>query len=216
MGCDIHLRVERRNDSGRWVDVLPPETWNNEALDDKTPRGAHYFGHWFVDQNYHLFALLADVRNDGHTIPICKPRGLPEDVATKEDLNDEGEGWWWGDHSHSWLALSELEQLRSVVVAYTGVLDVAEYDRWKASGDLFPKDWCKSVKGPGIVTCKEDELFMSRGKSGGFSLLPKATHVEAKWAARGSEALERFLRFVDYLQRYGKPEDVRLVFGFDS
>ena len=33
----------------------------------------------YVEQNYTLFALLADVRNRNDQVPISKPRGVPTD-----------------------------------------------------------------------------------------------------------------------------------------
>lgn len=213
MGCDIHLRVERKRDSGHWVDVAPPETWSEDSLQEDPEHKRRTYEHWFSDRNYELFAALAGVRNSGHIIPLFAPRGLPEDVATKND--PDGEGGWFGDHSHSWVTLDELEPLRAMAIPYTGVVDVETYDAWKASGELCPESWCTSVGGAGVVVCDENQLFMSRGE-GHFSIMPKATHVRARWVARGERAFERFLRFTDYLKRYGKPEDVRLVFGFDS
>lgn len=77
MGCDIHLFVERRTDAG-WEQVPNPESddWAHPAR-------------WYHERNYHLFAILASVRNgvgfagvktgDGFNV-IAEPRGLPDDA----------------------------------------------------------------------------------------------------------------------------------------
>jgi len=50
MGCDIHLFVERRQDSGKWERVEPP-------------KGLSKYGEWFPGRSYDTFAILANVRN---------------------------------------------------------------------------------------------------------------------------------------------------------
>jgi hypothetical protein len=102
MGCDIHLYVERRTDSG-WEHVPDhSDDWRDTA-------------NWYSTRNYNLFAILADVRN-GHGfagiktgdgfIPIDYPRGLPADVSTKVDA--ECVEWGIDGHSHSHLTIAEI------------------------------------------------------------------------------------------------------------
>ena len=81
MGCDIHSRGERKVD-GKWKLILGPEP--------------------FGDRNYSVFAFLAGVRNYSEVPPISEPRGLPDDI------DDDGDGDYFGDHSYSWLSLDEL------------------------------------------------------------------------------------------------------------
>lgn len=67
MGCDIHLHVEIRlkrnvkDGFGKW--------FNGDIFGE------------FSDQNYKMFAYLADVRADGDDKPIVPDRGLPDDVG---------------------------------------------------------------------------------------------------------------------------------------
>jgi hypothetical protein len=201
MGCDIHIAVEKMSDSGAWEHVAPPEDG------------------WFDGRNYHLFTALADVRNEGTMLPLMEPRGLPSDAAegTIPDPDDE-DAEWLGEHSFSWCIIKELYDLgiKTMPVPYTGVIEVEEYDRWKSSGDTFPRMWSAWTAGPSIVVCEESELFMSRGE-GQFQLKPKATHVRANWCLRGEQAFKRFLAFCSNLEsEHGGPDRVRLVFGFDS
>lgn len=92
MGCDIHIKVERRVD-GAWQDV----PWKGVLPED------------FDGRNYDLFGVLADVRNGtwGEEMPtIAQPRGWPKDSPT--DGENDGDGWC-GDHSFSWVTLAELQ-----------------------------------------------------------------------------------------------------------
>jgi hypothetical protein len=87
MGCDIHGVIQAKpNDVWVTVGILP-------GLRD-----------------YRSFSRLANVRNDRDITPISEPRGLPEgfvvDNSHVYDLN--GIDIWLGDHSHSWLLVSEI------------------------------------------------------------------------------------------------------------
>ena len=63
MGCDIHSIVQiKRNNKWEYVPELP------EELDER---------------NYHLFAILADVRNS-FNLNHFEPKGLPEDLGVKK------------------------------------------------------------------------------------------------------------------------------------
>lgn len=85
MGCDIHIRAEKR-EGDRWVPVRGGFTDGPNPFD------------W---RSYGMFGFLADVRNYSAIPPIAKPRGLPSDAT--EDDDD-----WLGDHSQSWLSVEEL------------------------------------------------------------------------------------------------------------
>ena len=94
MGCDIHGFVQVRYGDSEW--------FSDGEIED--------------GRNYRLFAALAGVRNGfgfagiySHDplTPIAEPRGIPDDFVYDENEND------MGDHSFSWLHLSE-------IVAWTG------------------------------------------------------------------------------------------------
>lgn len=78
MGCDIHIRAERKvGDKWEIIDGLKPFDW----------------------RQYGMFGFLADVRNYSAIPPISPARGLPDDADKRGYL---------GDHSYSWLSVSEL------------------------------------------------------------------------------------------------------------
>jgi hypothetical protein len=82
MGCDIHSRAERRV-NGKWEIISPgwqPFDW----------------------RSYGMFGFLANVRNYSAVPSISEPRGLPDDIA------DDGDDNYLGDHSFSWLSVAEL------------------------------------------------------------------------------------------------------------
>jgi len=85
MGCDIHSYAERKDESGKYVDL------------DFSP---------FDNRSYGTFGFLADVRNYSAVPPISQPRGLPDDVSSEVPERDET--WGSDGHSHSWLSVAEL------------------------------------------------------------------------------------------------------------
>jgi hypothetical protein len=113
MGTDIHLYVETRDRRGVWSAVKLPAPDGHEEWHD---------GYRGWDKRYYdVFSILAGVRN-GHGfagiptgagfIPISEPRGLPPDLSVtfRSDpavLEDERTPDI-GEHSFSWLLLSEL------------------------------------------------------------------------------------------------------------
>lgn len=97
MGADIHgvLQSRFKRVDGEWSGWIDEE----EIYDTR-----HYL----------MFGYLAGVRNYSGVTPISEPRGLPEDFEMKEGEYevDTHTLWglevWMGDHSHSWLTLSEI------------------------------------------------------------------------------------------------------------
>ena len=90
MGCDIHLHIEVKI-GGKW------EHWGSPD----------------VPRNYALFALMADVRNDGTIKPICQPKGLPKDIhlLTKLDYNRAKSDY----HGMSWFGVDEIIELNGIL-----------------------------------------------------------------------------------------------------
>lgn len=83
MGCDIHLCVEMKVDD-EWILYSQPR----------------------VDRNYDLFAMMANVRNNGDIEPLSSPRGLPHDVSKSTACI--AKSWGSDGHSHSWLGYEEI------------------------------------------------------------------------------------------------------------
>jgi len=98
MGCDIHAHLEIK---------LVPKDFREQvkgALNQTS--GWYYYSPITIHRNYHLFALMADVRNNGSISPIADPKGMPEDASLITRMNKDG--WGVDGHSHSWLGIDEL------------------------------------------------------------------------------------------------------------
>lgn len=110
MGCDIHSIVQVKDSDGKWNTVykLFPQPYIYSPKDDRL--GSEPFD----TRHYGMFGFLADVRNYSNVPCIRERRGLPEDI--KYSLFEDSSGYVWydvdkyylGDHSFSWLLLSEL------------------------------------------------------------------------------------------------------------
>lgn len=180
MGCDIHAYVETRQPDGSWkkADVEVPD-----------------------DRNYVAFAKLAGVRNgEGFggcdtgdcVVPIDEPRGIPNDTSIiQNDLDYEDKGnVWLGDHSYSWVLLSELLEVNyNEPVVRRGMVSPEEYESFKQFGGR-PRSWCG-------WTSRDD-------------------YKQIEWTEKLYEAAHILPKIIAAVCHLGKPEDVRIVFGFDS
>jgi hypothetical protein len=177
MGCDIHAYAEKRTETG----------W--KRLDVKVPD----------DRDYESFAKLANVRNRFDWTPISKPRGLPDDTCISE--NDEvdyesPEYVWLGDHSFSWLLLSELLAVDwNETVAKSGLVRGKEAADHVRKYNYQPSEYCQGVGGAGADEYERVEWTQP---------LYRAVHTMR----------EITLALLPYSD--GKPENVRIVFGFDN
>ena len=124
MGCDIHLHTEVKI-NGEW----------------------QHYSVCHVTRNYALFALMADVRNDGSIEPVSLQKGLPMNMTplTKFDYQD----WKLDAHSSSWLTASEIKELHEKCKE----LNIFKYDRSMfgfsdSFGYLFGNDWSGFIKYP--------------------------------------------------------------------
>ncbi len=181
MGCDIHLRIEKRVNN-EWVNV----PWTSE--DTRKYSRHHQDGlempSCFDARNYNLFAVLADVRNGtwGETLtPIAQPR----DEWPGEDFPDG----WLGDHSFSHVSLKELQD--------------------------YP--WDSSYRYNAFVSHEQAKEMAETGKPP-ISWAAGMNHgVEVSWVSTIRKAVHSWPdEVLPVLATIGSPEDVRLVFGFDS
>jgi hypothetical protein len=156
------------------------------------------------DRNYDTFAVLADVRNGhgfagtvtGEGWPVMfEARGLPEDIELDSDNYLDGE--WMGDHSHSHLTLTELRQI------------LAQFD-----GKMYKKT--------GMIT-KQQAKELKEGKTpdSWCGWTDQAGYVQAEWEVPAGESLHGLNNIIEALSEIEKqhkvsPDDIRLVFGFDS
>lgn len=173
MGCDIHTQFQKKT----------PDGWDNIETQ------------YQEDRHYQLFAVLADVRNDGTVNPIAKPRGFPYDFVKNSK--------WLGDHTFSWLTGRELvEWYNSSVpsVKKTGVISVKEYGEWDKKSE--PSSYCGEIFGDNVIVTEDPENDVV------------FTHVRVNWEEDLKESLKYFF---DEIQRLVKEHgEIRMVFGFDS
>lgn len=244
MGCDIHLRVQKRV-NGEWLfaESLVYDKWSPDRLKPEV---------WYKGRNYDLFAILANVRN-GHGFagcdtgdgfkPIADPRGLPNGLTEYEKDGEDCE-FWFGDHSYSWLTLAELlaydwsqeTNRRGWVTAevYADVLRMREWDRYES-----PKESCGGISGPNIdhvsaqemerkLTAIDTEAKAEAKEVGDYWSIRKTkmarlerTYAVLQWPVVYAEAAGTFYtrtipRLIKLSTEVGGPENVRIVFGFDS
>lgn len=210
MGCDIHLYVERCTDSG-WENIPnQSEEWADPA-------------NWYSGRNYHLFAILADVRN-GHGfagvktgegfIPIAPPRGLPDDVSAS--IRAKSDEWDIDGHSHSHLTVAEIlafdwDQETTLTGLFRDDGEDGDDPRWRNGGraawvqdyankykELPPNagSYCGGVSGPNADRYKRVTW-----------VTPYHRCVDSDWWATVARAAR--------LSK-GALDDVRFVFWFDN
>lgn len=219
MGCDIHSIGQIKLGSNNWKTV-------------KVSPGGD-------DRNYDSFAVMADVRNgfgfagvktgEGWE-PISKPRGLPDDILKLIDYDfhlkvasyvpkwspnsEPRTEAWLGDHSHSWLLLSEMENamkgLSEQFYETFGVITKESFLKLKEGEQ--PESWCGGVRG---LDVKVFPAKMVPSMKGDY------THVEASWKTPATEKLWQLKKIIEALTKIKEEnnltsDEVRLVFGFDS
>ncbi len=148
----------------------------------------------FEDRNYQFFAILANVMNPiRSTVPfgyIVQPRGFPEDMS--EEL--QSDGLLLSGHDPGWVTLRELLDFdwEGKTILRTAIVDPASVHLFGNGKQKFPKGvYGVAHDGPGA----------------------RVTWVDTYKEAVGSEFLTKLL---ETLARFGPPENVRIVFSFDS
>lgn len=192
MGTDIHGRLQYRyNNDDAWEDGGEME------------RG----------RNYHVFAMLADVRNglgfagvETHKPidPISEPRGYPSDLTVDEDEvslklwgNDPDIKYWMGDHSHSWLTIKEVIEWPGwdKPIHMVGYVTADEKSRLDREGGT-PNEWCGETNNPSYVRIEWEVPFVYYAKV--FKAWIDYITLKHAWLIKKDPSL------------------VRIVFGFDS
>lgn len=190
MGCDIHVKIEKRID-GVWTNV----PWT--SADARTygykhdPTDALEVPDYFDARNYNLFAILAGVRQGtwGDNIPpIAEPRDIPEDSPMFHMSHADME-YSLGDHSFSFVTLRELLDYDwNATYTYHASVSKEQADAMLLTGGP-PTEWCAYG----------------------------TNKVPVSWEATRRHAVHEWPDLVlPVLQQLGDPDNVRLVFGFDS
>ena len=234
MGCDIHLKVQKWN-VGHWENTEAPRPCSDCKGAKKRHDGQPCI--WcdgrgevtgFGTRTYDTFAILADVRNgdggqdDDPFIPIALPRGLPQDLKFARV-----EAHYFGDHSFSWLMLSELIAYPHWEAETTkrGWISQEEFARWDAKDPKdFPSGWIRSTGGGGVRHISNDQMraVLAGGPApsdptGAIFYGPSSYYTLVEWRATYARCASEFHDdFIPALLKVGAPNEVRIVFGFDS
>lgn len=234
MGCDIHLYVEKRV-GGKWASAdtffRDEDGWLS-TYDNSGKLKNHAFYH---GRNYSLFAILADVRNGfgfagvdtgDALVPICQPKGLPEN-ASEEVITMAS--YYGGDgRSHSWLTVREIQEYDWTQVAVKrGVVSPAEYARYLLVGE--PRAWVGAAVGGAVrnVSNREMEAEILQGADRAISWVDfrrlaadqsqTEVYTQVSWEVPYYDCATVFLsQTLPRLWRLGGPDDVRIVFFFDN
>lgn len=213
MGCDIHFFVEVRKD-GKWVTA---DTWET---DDEFPY-VSWRKRFYDGRNYNLFAVLAGVRNYFGIAPIADQRGVPDDACSEYKAHT---GYYGTDgHSHSWLTLAELLAYDwTQVFTHTAQITwrgFVEWTRWRRQNGEAPEAFAMGISSATehIDMTEADNRLSEMANPELASEVYPNTLVNIQWempyhkacATFWSEAIPRLLRL-------GKPDDVRILFFFDS
>lgn len=249
MGTDIHLMVEVKDEDGRWRNVVPPAGTRWAEYMERYGGGRRWdfyrdYDSFGVMANVRNGYGFAGVPTGGGFLPIASPRGLPKDadtsawsaasmrsaglVPTPEQLEDERDernlcGWlgWLGDHSFSWLLVSEvLAHDWTKTVTHYGVVRPSTYAKWRDGGGGRPETWCGGVSGSAVRLVSNEEMdaivaTRDAGQERGAGL---SYYTSISWTETYRESCSQLLELCEALPgMFGLPADrIRLVFGFDS
>lgn len=154
------------------------------------------------DRNYTAFGKLANVRNGtgfagcdmGDAVrPISEPRGIPKDTSIIVNEIEERSSLDYvslGDHSFSWVTLEELLAVNyNDLVTIRGMVSKEQYEHW-LKYNYPPREYCGWCSDP--------------------------TYRQIEWQQPLMEVAQLMLKWIGAVCHLGRPEDVRIVFGFDS
>lgn len=220
MGTDIHFYVEAKAQD-KWEHLEDPRGPMPDGYEEWSKWRKEIPDYLYDGRNYDLFAILADVRNgsgfagidtgDGFN-PIAMPRGLPEDMS--EGLREIADEYC---HSHTYLGLQEiLDYDWDQTTAHRGVVNWREYMEYKEKGK--PPSWCGDVSGGGVRNVSNQE--MGRIISEGVEDM-RLIYTRVQWTETYRDSCSYFLNTTlpalqKLAEKYGGPENLRIVFWFDS
>lgn len=206
MGCDIHMMVQVRKGDG-WETVKWPNPYYGKyewEKDEETPRA-------YDNRNYEAFAILAGVRDRFGITPISEPRGWPEGFSPEDEESDE---YSMGDHSFTWLGLEEVLAFDwTQIVTMSGLITGSELIAIKTRRDKKPYSYCQGTSGKTVSLSVLEKMVSDPNTRLGEVW---GTYALFEWEETYAECADDFYAWLPKLQALGKPEDVRLVMGFDS
>lgn len=155
--------------------------------------------------------MLAGVRNGSGIIPICDPKGVPEDAS--EEYLDQVDKWGIDGHSHSYLTVEELLNYKwnELTSLEQWIVNGEQYKVFKETGR--PKYMCKWAGGPNVVHVSQDEMekLIREGKN------TEHVYCPVEWKEPYAESSKFFIEVtIPELRKLGKDDEVRIVFFFDN
>lgn len=139
MSCDINLHAEQKVNN-KW-----------ERLETNGPL--------YPNQNYELFAILANVRNAHNITPIALPKGLPKDVS------DEIHRYFEKDklkppYGMSWLTLKELLEFNwDKTISIRAWVDEKDAQAYRANGTIPLSFSREFASGPDVELIEWKESY---------------------------------------------------------
>jgi len=242
MGTDIHSVVQRKV-NGIWqLEKVPPELQSEYRNGTGNAYDQWMYNYRAYDErHYDVFAVLADVRNGtgfagvltGYPVPpISEPRGLPDDFECKcprytddeypddeDDSSSEYSQWAMGEHSFSWVTLRELmEYPWQTGRIKVGVISLTEFAvRVQLNITERPEDYCGMISGQGIKVLSEAEAIQVL-RDPSPTVDGNKTYVQITWnqpiISEDDTLLADWIPWMKTLDE--NPDNVRMVFGFDS
>jgi hypothetical protein len=149
-------------------------------------------------RDYALFAILADVRNDGKRKSITDyPKGLPGDCS--EAVKRLALEWGDDGHSHSYLNLRELKEY------YKSTPHVVK------SG-MVSEEWAKIIDDGGVPNAYCKYTTNKKWKHKEWSIQNPIREIIENMETRKKEVFSIY----DNLEHPEYDEDIRVVFWFDN
>lgn len=231
MGCDIHLFLEKRNQSGKWDIVPPPQTklsyrWSGDQprSEARGPAFIDWGGDeitlagWFTSRSYALFSILADVRNYTDIRYLSLPRGVPSDSSP--EYAEEVERFGRDGHSYTYFTLVELEHMLQKVKKIPTKGVVAARHFMDCGGDPQKFDsWCADVSGPGVQIFAQ-QVFQAQPVEEQMNLAASGqSYIRCQWDRSSDDVMGEFNKMVQEVKDTNpgvSPADLRFVFFFDN
>lgn len=217
MGCDIHCFAEVKK-NGNWEKVGsvfkdPSYDWYKENYKELPYYVKEFTDSPYDGRNYALFSMLANVRNHYDIVPISNPKGLPDDISN--DVKAEYAIWHDDSHSRSWLTVRELKEYdwKNQVANYNGWLNVDEYKAFTSGEKNF--GYAGDVGGRCVIKLSKEQMDRKISQNSFEENL--SYYVYCEWTQFYYQDAEFFVdEVIPELESLGEPDDVRIVFWFDS
>lgn len=208
MGCDIFYEVSYKEDN----------EWKSAGIED-----------WpYIDRNYELFAILANVRNSFDIIPI-KDRGYLE-------LEDTNSREYREDDVYAYHTLKNIKDYDwNQMINMHGLLKIKEYGEWIEKGKKErPKKYWSAMGGrlyieisnegmENIINNTPDKgeeisnaIFKCKGWPQNINFYTKVEWNETCAEISSNFYNEIIPRLQELADKYGGDENVRFLFGFNN